>query len=76
MARCREHSREDRLQRRDAVSPDGLKLAAYDAGNIDGPAAPERYADDRQFADDVKAVMDALRLKRPVLVAWSYAGRR
>lgn len=107
------------MQRRDVISPDGLRLAAYDAGNADGaeilfihgfsqcsqcwerqfgdpqlsrrfrlaafdirghgasekPADPQHYAEDRQFADDVKSVMDALGLKRPVLVGWSYAGR-
>jgi len=107
------------VRQRDVISADGLKLAAYEAGN---PAGPEilfihgfsqcaqcwagqfddlalnrqfrltafdlrghgssdkptdraRYAEDRLFADDVEAVMDALDLKRPVLVGWSYAGR-
>ena len=107
------------MRRSEVTSADGLKLAAYEAGNSAGleilfihgfsqcaecwepqfydpqlserfrlaafdlrghgasdkPAAPERYAEDRLFADDVKAVMDALGLKRPVLVGWSYAGR-
>jgi non-heme chloroperoxidase len=107
------------MRRSEVTSPDGLKLAAYEAGNSAGPeilfihgfsqcaecweqqfydpqlsdrfrltafdlrghgasdkpAAPDRYAEDRLFADDVKAVMDALGLKRPVLVGWSYAGR-
>ena len=110
---------EANVQRRDVTSSDGLKLAAYEAGNAAGPEilflhgfsqcalcwegqfnAPAlnrhfrlaafdirghgasdkpldtaRYAEDRLFADDVTAVMDALKLKRPVLVAWSYAGR-
>ena len=55
-----------------------FRLAAFDLrghGASDKPAAPERYAEDRLFANDVKAVMDALGLKRPVLVGWSYAGR-
>ena len=107
------------MRRSEVTSADGLKLAAYEAGNASGPeilfihgfsqcaecweaqfydpllsgrfrltafdlrghgasdkpASPERYAEDRLFADDVKAVMDALDLKRPVLVGWSYAGR-
>lgn len=107
------------MRRRDVVSSDGLRLAAYEAGAENGleilfihgfsqcalcwadqfghpllaqrfrlaafdlrghgasdmPLEPARYASDRQFADDVKAVLDGLRLKRPVLVAWSYAGR-
>jgi pimeloyl-ACP methyl ester carboxylesterase len=55
-----------------------FRLAAFDLrghGASDKPASPHRYAEDRFFADDVKAVMDVLGLKRPVLVGWSYAGR-
>jgi pimeloyl-ACP methyl ester carboxylesterase len=55
-----------------------FRLAAFDLrghGASDKPAAADRYADDRLFAGDVQAVMDALGLKRPVLVGWSYAGR-
>lgn len=107
------------MRRLEVTSADGLKLAAYEAGNGSGPeilfihgfsqcaecwepqfydpllsgrfrltafdlrghgasdkpASPDRYAEDRLFADDVKAIMDALGLKRPLLVGWSYAGR-
>jgi non-heme chloroperoxidase len=107
------------MRRSEVTSPDGLKLAAYEAGNSAGPeilfihgfsqcaecwepqfydaelsgrfrltafdlrghgasdkpASAERYAEDRFFADDVNAVMEALELTRPVLVGWSYAGR-
>ncbi len=55
-----------------------FRLTAFDIrghGASDKPSSPERYAEDRFFADDVNAVMDALGLKRPVLVGWSYAGR-
>lgn len=55
-----------------------FRLTAFDLrghGAADKPLEPERYASDRQFAEDVQAVLDGLRLKRPVLVAWSYAGR-
>jgi pimeloyl-ACP methyl ester carboxylesterase len=55
-----------------------FRLAAFDLrghGASDKPADPARYAEDRFFADDVQAVMDALGLKRPVVVGWSYAGR-
>jgi pimeloyl-ACP methyl ester carboxylesterase len=55
-----------------------FRLAAFDIrghGASEKPSDPRRYAEDRQFADDVNAVMDALGLKRPVLVGWSYAGR-
>jgi pimeloyl-ACP methyl ester carboxylesterase len=107
------------MRRSEVTSADGLKLAAYEAGNSAGPeilfihgfsqcaecwepqfydaelsgrfrltafdlrghgasdkpASAERYAEDRFFADDVNAVMEALELTRPVLVGWSYAGR-
>lgn len=55
-----------------------FRLTAFDLrghGASDKPLDPTRYAEDRLFADDVKAAMDELGLKRPVLVAWSYAGR-
>lgn len=101
------------------ASPDGLRLAVYEAGNPAGrallfvhgfsqcamcwvrqfddpllaaqfrlvaldirghggsgkPSDATHYADDRLFAGDVQAVMAALNLTRPVIVAWSYAGR-
>jgi pimeloyl-ACP methyl ester carboxylesterase len=62
----------------DPLLKDRFRLTAFDIrghGASDKPTEPERYAEDRLFADDVKAVMDALELKRPVLVGWSYAGR-
>jgi pimeloyl-ACP methyl ester carboxylesterase len=55
-----------------------FRLAAFDLrghGASDKPASADRYAEDRLFAGDVTAVIDALQLKRPVLVGWSYAGR-
>jgi non-heme chloroperoxidase len=57
---------------------DRFRLTAFDLrghGASDKPPSPDRYADDRFFADDVMAVTDALGLTRPVLVGWSYAGR-
>ncbi len=36
---------------------------------------PRSYSDDTLWADDVAAVMDATGLQKPVVVAWSYAGR-
>jgi len=107
------------MRHQDVVSPDGLRLGAYEAGNergaeilfihgfsqcaqcwttqfddpllkdrfrliafdirghgtSDKPSDPARYVDDRLFADDVEAVMDAFALRRSVLVGWSYAGR-
>jgi pimeloyl-ACP methyl ester carboxylesterase len=55
-----------------------FRLTAFDIrghGASEKPSDPRRYAEDRQFAEDVNSVMDALGLKRPVLVGWSYAGR-
>lgn len=44
-------------------------------GQSDKPDAREAYQQNERWADDVKAVMQTLGLERPVLVAWSYAGR-
>lgn len=44
-------------------------------GLSDKPLDPEAYAHDRRWADDVKGVIEAAALKRPVLVGWSYGGR-
>jgi non-heme chloroperoxidase len=55
-----------------------FRLTAFDIrghGSSAKPLDPERYRDDRTFAGDIKAAMEALELKRPVVVAWSYAGR-
>src|SRR5262245_47848270 len=55
-----------------------FRLIAFDIrghGTSDKPSDPTRYSDDRLFADDVNAVIDAFGLERPVLVGWSYAGR-
>lgn len=39
------------------------------------PEGHEHYRESRRWADDVKAVMDTLSLRRPVMVGWSYGGR-
>ena len=55
-----------------------FRLIAFDIrghGASEKPADLTRYADDAQFAGDVRCVMEAFKLKRPVLVGWSYAGR-
>jgi non-heme chloroperoxidase len=52
-----------------------FRLVAYDLrghGMSEAPLDPEHYADGALWADDVAAIMDALRLDRPVLVGWSY----
>jgi pimeloyl-ACP methyl ester carboxylesterase len=55
-----------------------FRIITYDLrghGNSDKPDDKSRYHDNKAWADEVKAVMDAAGLKRPVLVGWSYAGR-
>ena len=54
---------------------DEFRLVAYDLrghGMSEAPLEPEHYTDDRRWADDVAAIIDGLRLDRPVLVGWSY----
>ena len=55
-----------------------FRLIAFDIrghGASEKPADLTRYANDAHFAGDVHCVMEVFKLKRPVLVAWSYAGR-
>ncbi len=55
-----------------------FRMVAYDIrghGASDQPEDMARYANDADFAADTHAVITALGLQRPVLVAWSYAGR-
>ena len=54
---------------------DEFRLVACDLrghGMSEAPLEPEHYTDDRLWADDVAAIIDVLRLERPVLVGWSY----
>jgi pimeloyl-ACP methyl ester carboxylesterase len=54
-----------------------FRLVAYDLrghGMSQAPPEPEHYADGRLWADDLAAVIEQLRLDRPVLVGWSYGG--
>jgi non-heme chloroperoxidase len=54
---------------------DEFRLVAYDLrghGMSDAPLEPEHYTDGGLWADDLAAILDALRLDRPVLVGWSY----
>lgn len=55
-----------------------FRLIAFDIrghGASEKPADLTRYANDAQFAGDVHCIMEAFKLRRPVLVGWSYAGR-
>jgi non-heme chloroperoxidase len=54
------------------------RLATYDLrghGASDKPTEPVYYRDPNRWGGEVGAVIDALSLDRPLLVAWSYAGR-
>ncbi len=41
-------------------------------GRSDAPTEAGRYSDDRVWADDLAAVLEAVSARRPVLVGWSY----
>ena len=50
---------------------------AYDLrghGMSQAPLEPEHYTNGQLWADDVAAIIEQLRLDRPVLVGWSYGG--
>src|SRR5580765_4820460 len=54
---------------------DEFRLIAFDLrghGMSDAPLEPAHYTDARAWADDLSAIIDELRLERPVLVGWSY----
>jgi pimeloyl-ACP methyl ester carboxylesterase len=54
-----------------------FRIVSFDLrghGLSEKPAGAEHYADARLWADDVAAVIEATRLERPTLVAWSYGG--
>jgi pimeloyl-ACP methyl ester carboxylesterase len=54
------------------------RLITYDArghGLSDKPDDPDAYRDDRLWAGELAAVLDAAAVERPVLVAWSSGGR-
>lgn len=55
----------------------GFRLVGFDLrghGDSDKPAAFEAYSEADRWADDVAAVIDATKLRRPVLVGWSLGG--
>ena len=56
---------------------DEFRLVAMDIrghGQSEAPLDAESYTTGALWADDVKNVIEALKLDRPVLVGWSYAG--
>jgi non-heme chloroperoxidase len=54
------------------------RLVTYDLrghGGSDKPVSGQYYKEGARWADEVQAVMEAVGLVRPVIVAWSYGGR-
>ena len=59
----------------ESAMADEFRLVAYDLrghGMSEAPLEPEHYTADELWADDLAAIMNELRLDRPVLVGWSY----
>lgn len=55
-----------------------FRIITYDYrghGNSDKPTDPKFYQEGKRLADEVKAVIDTAKLKKPVLVGWSAGGR-
>jgi pimeloyl-ACP methyl ester carboxylesterase len=55
-----------------------FRIVTYDLrghGGSDKPLDMKYYQNDKAWADEVAAVIQAANLKRPVVVAWSYGGR-
>lgn len=55
----------------------GYRLITYDLrghGLSAKPAGTRAYSDGRRWADDLRAVMQAARVRKPVLVGWSLGG--
>lgn len=55
-----------------------FRIVTYDLrghGGSDKPLDGKYYQNDKAWADEVAAVIQAAHLKRPVVVAWSYGGR-
>ncbi len=53
-------------------------MVTYDIrghGESDKPLEAEFYRESHRWADEVRAVIEATNLRRPVLVGWSYGGR-
>src|ERR1700730_11489323 len=58
--------------------PRTFRIVTYDFrghGGSDKPLEAKYYQDDKAWADEVAAVIQAANLKHPVVVAWSYGGR-
>ena len=56
---------------------DNFYIVAYDLrghGSSDKPVTPESYQTPKLWADDVAVIIKKMKLKKPVLVGWSWAG--
>lgn len=65
-------------QTRDPELAREFRMVAYDLrghGMSDKPVGDTWYKDGRAWADELKAVIEAVGMRRPVLVGWSYGGR-
>src|SRR5262245_19205392 len=54
-----------------------FRIVAFDLrghGMSEAPPGEELYTNSKLWADDVAAIMNQLRLDRPILVGWSYCG--
>jgi pimeloyl-ACP methyl ester carboxylesterase len=55
-----------------------FRIITYDIrghGSSDKPLDPLYYRDHKRWADELKAVMEGAKLKKPTLVGWSYGAR-
>jgi len=67
-----------RRQTGDPELASAFRLVAIDLrghGNSSKPVGNQHYRNNQLWADDIAAVIAQMDLRRPVLVAWSYAGR-
>jgi non-heme chloroperoxidase len=66
------------LRQFDSELANSFRMITYDLrghGGSDKPLDAVFYRDHERWADEVKAVLEAATLKKPVLVGWSYGGR-
>ncbi len=62
----------------DGELANSFRMITYDIrghGGSDKPLGAEYYRDYKRWAGEMKSVMEAAKLKKPVLVGWSYGGR-
>ncbi|NKN39086.1 alpha/beta hydrolase [Agrobacterium sp. a22-2] len=56
---------------------DRFRVVTFDLrghGDSDKPLSPSAYSDGDRWADDIQAVIEATKLRRPLLVGWSLGG--